>query len=157
MTPHSSARLLVLIVPSALMAGALGFQFIGGLPPCEMCHWQRWPLDAAIVLALFAFALKGEGTQRALVTLAVLGIFASGAIGAFHAGVEYGWWEGLTQCSQPPGFGGGDFMKEIMNAPLICCDTAPWSLFGISLAGYNALISIPSALAILALLRKKAA
>lgn len=156
MTPLSSARLLALIVPSALMAGALGFQFLGGLPPCEMCHWQRWPLDAAIVLALFAFAVKAAPARRALVLLAALGILASGAIGAFHAGVEYGWWEGLTQCSQPVGMGGGDFMKEIMSSPLIRCDQAPWSLFGISLAGYNAIISLGSGFAILALLRKRA-
>ncbi len=152
MTGFAKARALALIIPGALMAGALGSQYIGGLVPCEMCLWQRWPHYAAIGLAALAFVLP----QRALVWLAALAILISGSIGIFHAGVEYHWWEGLTQCSQVPGSGGsGNILADIMKTPLVRCDQAQWSLFGISLAGYNAMISISGALLIMHLLMRK--
>ena len=152
MTGFAKARALALIIPGALMAGALGSQYLGGLAPCEMCLWQRWPHYAAIGLAALAFVLP----QRALVWLAALAILISGGIGIFHAGVEYHWWEGLTQCSQVPGSGGsGNILADIMKTPLVRCDQAQWSLFGISLAGYNGIISIAGALLIMRLLMRK--
>jgi disulfide bond formation protein DsbB len=151
-TDFTKARALALIIPGALMAGALGSQYIGGLVPCEMCLWQRWPHYAAIGLAALAFAVP----QRALVCLAVLAILISGGIGIFHAGVEYKWWEGLTQCSQIPGASNsGNILADIMKTPLVRCDQAQWSLFGISLAGYNAIISIAGALLVTRLLMRK--
>jgi disulfide bond formation protein DsbB len=151
-TDFTKARALALIIPGALMAGALGSQYIGGLVPCEMCLWQRWPHYAAIGLAALAFAVP----QRALVWLAVLAILISGGIGIFHAGVEYKWWEGLTQCSQIPGASNsGNILADIMKTPLVRCDQAQWSLFGISLAGYNAIISIAGALLVTRLLMRK--
>ncbi len=153
MTGFERARALALGVPVALMAGALGSQFIGGLFPCEMCHWQRWPHYAAIGLALLAFAAP-VAMRRPLIWLAVLAILCSGAIGAFHAGVEYQWWEGITPCAKPPG-ASGNVMADIMAAPLVSCNQAQWSLFGISLAGFNAIISIGAALAITRLLGKR--
>ena len=83
--------------------------------------------------------------------LAAGGIATSGLIGAFHAGVEYGWWEGITGCATTMG-GGGSALENILNAPLVRCDTAPWDLFGISLAGWNALFSVGSAITIWSLL-----
>jgi disulfide bond formation protein DsbB len=152
MTGFAKARALALIIPGALMAGALGSQHIGGLIPCEMCMWQRWPHYTAIGLAALAFVVP----QRALVWLAALAILISGGIGIFHAGVEYHWWQGLTQCSQLPGSGGsGDILSDIMKTPMVRCDEAQWSLFGISLAGYNAIISIGGALLIMRLLMRK--
>jgi disulfide bond formation protein DsbB len=133
--------------------GALGSQYLGGLYPCEMCHWQRWPHYDAIVLAALAFLPIGTSLQRGLVLLAALAIATSGAIGAFHAGVEYGWWEGITRCSVT-GSGSGDILAEIMATPLIRCDEAQWHLFGISLAGYNALFSLSGAAAIVRLCLK---
>jgi disulfide bond formation protein DsbB len=151
-TDFTKARALALIIPGALMAGALGSQYIGGLVPCEMCLWQRWPHYAAIGLAALAFAVP----QRALAWLAVLAILISGGIGIFHAGVEYKWWEGLTQCSQIPGASNsGNILADIMKTPLVRCDQAQWSLFGISLAGYNAIISIAGALLVTRLLMRK--
>jgi len=144
------ARLLALIVPAALMAGALGSQYIGGLHPCEMCEWQRWPHYAAIVLALLAFVARSQA--RTLTILAALAIVISGAIGVFHAGVEYGWWEGLTRCSTVGG--SDDVLADIMSAPLVRCDEVQWSLFGISLAGFNAIISLAAGATILKLCLK---
>jgi disulfide bond formation protein DsbB len=157
MTGFDRARWLALLLPFGLLAGAYGSQYLGGLYPCEMCWWQRWPHFAALPLALGAFVLPGVGVRKALVALAALAILASGLIGGFHAGVEYGWWEGITACSTTVKAGPGQStLDAILNAPLTRCDVAPWSLFGISLAGYNFLISILGALAILVLLRRGA-
>ncbi|MBY0583349.1 MAG: disulfide bond formation protein B [Sphingomonas sp.] len=151
------ARLLALLVPGLLMAGALGSQVFGGLIPCEMCHWQRWPHYTAIGLAILAFALPGAGLRRMLVALAGFAILTSGAIGVFHAGVEYHWWQGITPCSTSIGGGGTaqDMLARIMKAPIIRCDAAQWTLAGISLAGFNAIFSISGALGIFALLLRR--
>lgn len=144
------ARWLAFLTPAALLGGAYVSQYGFGLYPCEMCWWQRYPHFAALALAAFAL-LRPPG--RGAVTLAGLAILVSGLIGAFHAGVEYGWWEGLTACANNAA-AGGDPLEAIMNAPLVRCDVAPWSLFGISLAGWNFLFSTAAALAILAGVRK---
>ena len=153
----TSARALALLLPLALMAGALGSQYIGHLYPCEMCWWQRYPHIAAIILAALAFVVPGAGAKRALVLLAALAIIVSGAIGVYHAGVEYHWWEGITPCSSTmTGHGGSveDMLKRIMNAPVVRCDVAQWTLFGISLAGFNALFSLGGGATILWLRRR---
>lgn len=153
MTALRKARLLALIAPALLLGGALASQYIGGLYPCEMCYWQRWPHEAAIALAILAFGLSGQPSwSRALVLLAALAVAVSGAIGVFHAGVEYGWWEGLTTCSRgPAGVSGAELLDAILKSPLVRCDQAQWTLFGISLAGFNALFSFGAAIAIWAL------
>ena len=145
------AQGLALGVPALLLAGAYLSQYGFGLYPCEMCWWQRYPHFAAVGLALVAFVAR---PQHLWIALAAAAIAVSGAIGAFHAGVEYGWWEGFTACSSPVDYSGGDPLAAIMNAPLVRCDVAPWTLAGISLAGFNALISVISAVAIFALLAK---
>lgn len=153
-----AARLIALLLPLALMAGALGSQFIGHLYPCEMCHWQRWPHYTAIVLAALAFVVPGMATKRLLVLLAGLAILVSGAIGVLHAGVEYHWWEGFTACSSTvQGTGGtpAEILARIMKAPVVRCDVPQWSLFGISLAGFNALFSLAGAATIFWLMRKR--
>lgn len=152
MTRFAKARALALLLPASLMIGALGSEYIGGLYPCEMCHWQRWPHDAAIVAALFSFATRRDAVARFLVGLAALAILTSGAIGAFHAGVEYGWWPGITSCATTAA---GTSLEAIINAPIVRCDTPQWTLFGISLAGFNALFSISGALVIAGLMARR--
>jgi disulfide bond formation protein DsbB len=151
MTDFVKARLLALVVPAALMLGALGSQYVGGLHPCEMCYWQRWPHDLAIVLALFAFGTRVDKASHVLVALAALSILVSGGIGVFHAGVEYGWWEGITTCSTTAA---GVSLEDIMRAPVVRCDVPQWTLLGISLAGFNAIISLGAGAVILGLLRR---
>jgi len=151
------ARALALLLPLALMAGALAFQYLGHLYPCEMCWWQRYPHIAAIAIAALAFVAPGMTAKRVLVLLAALAIIVSGAIGVFHAGVEYHWWEGITACSSTmSGHGGSvdDMLKRIMSAPVVRCDVAQWTLFGVSLAGFNALFSLGGGGAILWLMRR---
>jgi disulfide bond formation protein DsbB len=147
---RNMAFVLALLVPFVLMAGALIAQFVFALPPCELCWWQRYPHIAAIGIALPALALRNAPAGILLVVLAALAIGTSGLIGAFHAGVEYGWWEGLSACSSSKL--GSDPLAAIMNAPLVRCDTAPWTLLGISMAGFNFLISMGSAIVVLALI-----
>ena len=146
---------LALILPASLLGGAYLSQYGFGLYPCEMCWWQRWPHFAALALALAAFVLPANmlGVRKLLVALAGLGILASGLIGAFHAGVEYHWREGITACALPAA-GGGNALDVIMAQPIIRCDQAPWRLAGISLAGFNALFSIGGALTIFMLLAR---
>jgi disulfide bond formation protein DsbB len=146
MSDFTKARGLALAVPLALMLGAWGSQYIGGLVPCEMCMWQRWAHESAIGLVALAFILP----QRWLVALAALAILVSGGIGFWHAGIEYGWWEGLTQCSRM----GGGSLVEIMNTPLVRCDQAQWTLGPVSLAGFNGIFSTLSGLAVLRLLAR---
>lgn len=141
------ARVVALAAPIVLLGGAYVSQYVFGLFPCEMCWWQRYAHFAALALALLAW-LRPSGT--APVALAGLAIAVSGAIGGYHAGVEYGWWQGVTACSTPVS-AGGDPLEAIMNAPIVRCDVAPWSLFGVSLAGWNFLFSLAAA-AVIALL-----
>ncbi|MET1754081.1 disulfide bond formation protein B [Novosphingobium sp. RD2P27] len=146
--PLRAARLLALLAPAGLLAGAYLGQYAFGLFPCEMCWWQRYPHFAAMALALLAFLLP----PRVPVALAGIAVALSGAIGGFHAGVEYGWWEGVTACTAGTFANGGDPLAAILAAPVVRCDVAPWSLFGISLAGWNFLFSLAAALAIFILL-----
>ncbi|MFA7586099.1 MAG: disulfide bond formation protein B [Novosphingobium sp.] len=139
------ARFIALAAPAGLLGGAYISQYVFGLYPCEMCWWQRYPHFVALALGVAAF-LRPPG--RALVALAGLAILVSGLIGGFHAGVEYGWWEGVTACTNTAA-SGGDPLQAILDAPIVRCDVAPWSLLGISLAGWNFLFSTLAAAAVL--------
>ena len=154
--PLSLAKALALLVPAALLAGAYGSQYWGELAPCEMCWWQRYAHMAGLafaVVALLAGRMPDRG--RSFVWLAALDILASGAIGVFHAGVELDYWEGFTQCTALAGGSSEDFFKSIMAAPVIRCDVVQWSFLGISMAGWNAILSLASALVILWLSLKR--
>ncbi len=134
-------------VSLALILGALGFEYIGGYPPCEMCMWQRWPHYANILvglgggLAVWVSAAPRRSARLAAEAAMVL-IALSGLIGVYHAGVEWKVWAGPSACT------GGPFNVNgglDLNAHLVLCDVAAWRLFGISMAGYNALISLSAA------------
>lgn len=153
------ARWVALLVPAALLAGAWGSQLIGRLYPCEMCLWQRWPHYGALAVAALAFVVGGPGVKRTLVAGAAALIVVSGLIGVFHAGVEWHWWEGITACSRTVltnGMSADDMLKAVLAAPVVRCDAAQWRLFGVSLAGWNALISLGGATTIGWLLRRRA-
>ena len=149
-----AAPLVALAAPLLLYGGALVSQYVFGLHPCEMCYWQRWPHQAAIVFAALALLLRGnDQAMRALTLLAAVAIAISGAIGIFHAGVEYGFWEGLTTCSS--GASGPISLNDIMAAPITRCDVPQWTLGGVSLAGFNAIFSFGAAALVLTLLRRR--
>ncbi|MCV6584072.1 MAG: disulfide bond formation protein B [Marinibacterium sp.] len=125
---------------AALWLGALGFQHIGGLPPCAMCIWQRYPHAAAIALAVLAMALPG----RVVPVLGALAAATTAAIGIFHTGVERGWWDGPSTCSAGDisGLSSEDLLAQIMEAPLVRCDEVAWSFMGLSMASWNAVLSL---------------
>ena len=136
-------NLLVLAAASgsaALMLGAFGFQYIGGLPPCAMCIWQRYPHVVAIAIGLIALRFR----SAALAWLGALAALTTAAIGGFHTGVERGWWEGPSTCTSGPigGLSTDELFDQIMNAPLVRCDEVPWEMFGLSMASWNMVISL---------------
>jgi disulfide bond formation protein DsbB len=129
---------VVLVGGTGLLAGALAFQYLGGLAPCEMCYWQRWALGTAMVVTVAGWALG----QRWLVALGALAVLAGAGIAGFHAGVELKWWQGITTCAAAPMAGStADVIGSILAAPLVRCDAIPWSLFGLSMAGWNMMLS----------------
>ena len=133
-------------VALALILGALAFQYIWNYPPCEMCHWQRWPHIAAATVGLGGAILISAGLLNAraapyVAALAILGVAVSGGLGVYHAGVEWHWWLGPQACTTGFVFTG----TLDINAPVPHCDHPAWTLFGLSLAGYNAIFSLGAA------------
>jgi len=127
-----------------LLLGAIGFQYLGGLAPCEMCIWQRWPHAAAILFGLLGGGLVLTESvpaklARPLAALAIAALAVSGAIGVFHAGVEWKFWPGPSACT---GFGYVPGQEDFKPLQIVRCDEAQWRLFGLSLAGYNAIFSL---------------
>jgi len=158
--PAAVARLMALLLPLGLLGGALGSQYLGGLHPCEMCYWQRWPHAAAILLAALTFTAPATARRAKMLTLlAALAIATSGAIGVYHAGVEAKIFEGFTQCTALSKSGStAELLQQITHAALVRCDEVQFRFLGISMAGWNAILSLGGAALILILsLRAKRA
>ena len=138
-----SILLVVLIVSIGVIAGALLFQYVGGLQPCELCLAERWPYYGAIVIAALALATD---RRRALSGIALLALIFLGSAGlaAYHVGVEQHWIEGPTACTG--GASGAksaeELMKFLQNQQPVRCDEVQWSLLGLSLAGWNVVTSL---------------
>ena len=132
--------LLATLGSASLLLAAFAFQHLGGLAPCKMCIWQRYPHVAAVVIGVVALSLS----SRALTALGAIAALGTAGVGAFHVGVEQGWWQGPSTCSAGPvsSMSTDDLMDQIMSAPLVRCDEIPWELFGISMAGWNMLVSL---------------
>ena len=125
---------------AALLLAAFAFQYLGGMAPCKLCLWQRWPHASAVIIGL-VIMLTGE------IKLAWFGAMAAlttAGIGLYHVGVEQNWWEGPTSCTSSgvSGMNAQDLMNQILAAPIVRCDDIAWQLAGISMAGWNALISL---------------
>ncbi len=133
---------VILFANIAVLLGAYGFEIIGGLAPCRLCYYQRIPYFAAIILCGAAWCRPG--LARAISAILVINYIIGAGLGAYHAGVEWHWWAGPASCSAGGGSAGtvDELMARILAAPVVRCDEIPWSLFGISLAGYNVLISV---------------
>jgi disulfide bond formation protein DsbB len=151
--PAAIARLIALLLPAALLTGAFGSQYFGGLYPCEMCWWQRYAHMVAFALAVIAFSGPVLTSRaRTFTLLATLAIAASGAIGVYHAGVEAKIFEGFTTCTAlPKAATTADLLRQITHAPLVRCDEVQFRFLGISMAGWNAILSLAGAALILLL------
>lgn len=136
----------------ALLLGAFAFQYLGGMPPCKLCIWQRWPHAAAVLIGGAALWLPG----RTLPYLGALAALATSGVGLYHTGVERGWWQGPTTCTSGPigGLSAEDLMAQIMSAPLVRCDDIAWEMLGLSMASWNAIASFALVLVWLACARK---
>ncbi len=140
--PSITGPVLLLAACLAMILGAYGFQYIGGFEPCQMCYWQRYAYYAAIPLAALAVvvaATRGMAASRLPVMLPGIALLVGMGIAGFHTGVEYHWWPGPETCSGPPVT--GDIFHQEIGPGLIRCDETPWALFGVSMAGYNFVIS----------------
>jgi disulfide bond formation protein DsbB len=133
-------------ISAASLAVALISQYGFGLWPCELCIWQRYPYVAAIALGLFGAVFAARPVlRRASLTLAAL-VFVSGAgIAGFHVGVEQGWWQGLPGCTA--GLDAGMSAREVLamletRQQVVPCDEPAWTFAGVSMAGYNGLLSL---------------
>ncbi len=125
---------------AALLLGALYFQYFQDLAPCKMCIWQRWPHGIAIALGLVALAFP----RREVMVLAGLVVFIGAGIGLYHAGVEQNWWEGPNTCTSGSisGLTTEELLDQILAAPVVRCDEIVWSLFSLTMAAWNAVISL---------------
>lgn len=140
------APLVVLLVSAAVLGGALASQLWGGLYPCILCLYQRWPHAIAIALAVLALLLPGRPrVQAGLLALAGLALWAGAGIAGYHVGVEQQWWQSTAACdgARPLTGGSADALRqELLAMPVVRCDVVSWSFLGISMAGYNLAISL---------------
>ncbi|MEM7519847.1 MAG: disulfide bond formation protein B [Pseudomonadota bacterium] len=134
--------LLAAFGSATLLIGAYGFQHIGGLLPCKMCLWQRWPHGAAVIIGALVLLIGARG----LAWLGAAAAFTTGAIGVYHAGVEWGFWPGPTSCSgggADLGALDGDALLSLDGpAGVVMCDEVVWQFAGLSMAGWNAVIAL---------------
>lgn len=146
--PQRAAATVIVVVGLATIAGFFFFEYVLGLPPCPLCLEQRIPYYFAVPLAVLLWLGAGYGASRKVM---ILGFFAIAAamlwdagLAAYHAGVEWKFWAGPTDCSGPISTLGStsDLMKSLQSIRVIRCDEAAWRLFGISLPGYNVLVSL---------------
>lgn len=142
--PYVGHRLGLVIaggISTALLVGALLLQHIGGFEPCDLCIWQRWPHLAVIILAFIG--LRGVVPRGMLWLILITGVISVG-LGGYHAGIEYGFWAGPNACTTNLAIDGDikALTQQLLSIPLTRCDEVAWSLFGLSMASWNALISL---------------
>ncbi len=153
--PAKTAPLAIAILGAATLIGAWIFQYGFGIQPCPLCLEQRYAYYFAIPLACLLAAGVAFGASRKVLVVGFVAIAAgmlwNAGLGAYHSGVEWGWWQGPTDCSGPINDlgGAGGLLKKIQTIRIVRCDEVQWRFLGLSLAGYNALISL--ALAALAI------
>ncbi len=140
---------LVFAASAAILGTALASQLVGGLEPCALCIYQRYPYAIAIGLSGVGFGLSGQARMPGIVFAALAGLcaaafLANAGIAAYHVGVEQHWWAGTAACvgAEGPAASLDELRARILGAPVVPCDEVAWSLVGVSLAGYNFIASI---------------
>jgi disulfide bond formation protein DsbB len=150
--PIAAAAIAVALAGAAAILAAFYFQYVLNYLPCPLCYQQRIPYYVVIPLALAVAIGAHLGAPRGLL-LAALAVIAAAllwnaGLGVYHAGIGWKWWAGPADCSGPvTSFGGaGGLMRQLQNINIVRCDEAPWRFLGLSLAGWNVLISLGLAL-----------
>lgn len=135
--------MMITLIGAAMLIAAYGFQYIGGLQPCTMCYWQRIPHAAIIGVGFISFWL-GHDHSRWLLVLAGLIMLISAGLGFWHAGVEWGYLTGPQGCSGSINFSGNTsaVLDTLLSTKPVRCDEVPWSFLGLSMAGWNLVISL---------------
>jgi disulfide bond formation protein DsbB len=151
--PIATAAALVAIGGAATILGAWFFQYVLDFKPCPLCLEERYAYYFGIPLAVMVVLGESVGSSRKVLLLALAaiaaGMFWNAGLSAFHAGVEWKWWPGPRDCSGPlESLGSGNLLRNLQSINIARCDEAAWRFLGISLAGYDALISL--ALAVIA-------
>jgi disulfide bond formation protein DsbB len=137
------AAIVALCGSGALLVGALGFQYLGGYPPCSMCYWQRYGHIAVMALAWLALLPTGRSVRLAFLSLAGLALLVTAGLAVYHVGVEWKWWTGPSACTASS-FGARtveEAKRLLRMTNMVRCDEIPWSLLGLSMAGWNAVFS----------------
>jgi disulfide bond formation protein DsbB len=143
-----AAALAILAIAAGTIAGAWYFQLVLGLQPCPLCLEQRYAYYLAIPLAALTAYAAGQNAPRWLLIggLVILALAALGnaVLAGYHAGVEWKFWPGPSDCTGPVGNLGsaGSLLDRLDKVKVVMCDEVQWSFFGLSLAGYNVLISL---------------
>jgi disulfide bond formation protein DsbB len=155
---HRALPATLLAASIAVVGGALLFQYVGGLVPCELCLYERWPYYAAIVLSAAALAVGRRGLAAAVMGLCALFFLANVGLGFYHVGVEQHWFAGPTACTAPQMNATSiEALKaQLLGQKPVRCDEVQWSLFGVSLAGWNLVASLALAAFCAAALRRLA-
>lgn len=138
---RKAAVLLAAGGSAAMLAGAFAFEVLGGMHPCTLCIWQRWPHGAAVVIGLLALFVPG----RLLPLAGAAAAATTAGIALFHTGVERHWWEGLASCTgnSLTGLTAADLLNtSIVVAAPVRCDEVPWEMFTLSMASWNGIISV---------------
>jgi disulfide bond formation protein DsbB len=141
---EDNAPAWIALVSIAVLGTALASQYLGGLAPCKLCHYQRWPYIFTIAAGLAAWALpRGSDYRGWLVGACAIAFAIGGAVAVYHAGVEYGWFAGPTSCSGsgPVATTIEELRRQLLSQPVVRCDEPAWTMFGVSMAGYNVLAS----------------
>lgn len=145
---------------AAALAVAFVAEYVFLLLPCVLCIWERWAFGLALAGGLAGLALsRHPAAWRWSLRLAILGFLLVMGISIYHVGVEQGWWSGTAECSGSiaPGMDREALREAILNAPKVACTDASWSLWGISIAGFNVIFSPLFAAATWLLMRRRTA
>ncbi|MEE4117868.1 MAG: disulfide bond formation protein B [Paracoccaceae bacterium] len=142
---HKPFVLLAAAGSAALLLAAWFFEFVVGLAPCAMCYWQRWPHMAAVAIGVLAAAPLPVPAAIAAALAGAAAAATTAGIGAYHTGVERGWWPGPASCTSTGqdlgGLSGDALLDTSTAAPVVLCDEIAWTFLGLSMANWNMLAS----------------
>jgi disulfide bond formation protein DsbB len=145
--PKASAAAAIAVIGLATIAGFFFFQYVLGYPPCPLCYEQRVAYYVAVPLSAMILLGLSVNSSNKVLTLALFAIAAAmlwnAALGVYHSGIEWHWWPGPQDCSGPtPSLSGGNLLEQLQKVRVVRCDEAAWRFLGLSLAGYNVLVSL---------------
>jgi disulfide bond formation protein DsbB len=133
-----TAALLLALASALILLAVLALQYLGGLPPCPLCVWQRWPYVAVVALGLIGWRWR----PRVMLALAALALLTGAGLGAYHVGIEQGWWALPAGCAAGEGAESVEDLKRLLAEAPPACDQVSFTFLGLSLAGWNVVASL---------------